>query len=97
MKRLTFVLAIAACGAGSTVLRAGECVLDSSVLSTVVVDLASDNYAALLASLETSVGPTLVTCALQAVESSAVTADAGAAPAVKARAHEMLVKRGVEK
>ena len=97
MKRLAFVLVLSACGAGSTVLKAGECVLDSGVLSTVITDLASDNFAGLIAQLETTVAPALVTCALQAVESTTVTIDAGAASSIKARAHAMLVQRGVEK
>lgn len=95
--------------AGQVVLATGQCVLDTGVLGTVLVDLASANYAALIADAITKLGPTLVTCALQAIaasETPAPTTDAGVGsataarrgvydPVVVARAKEMLVKYGV--
>ena len=93
-----FVLSTIATGcpkAGQIVLSAGQCVLDTGVLATVVVDLASANYSALIASLVAQVGPAVVKCALQAIVGASPTAtDAGVAPAyspeVVARAKEML-------
>jgi hypothetical protein len=69
------------------------------VLSTVIADLGQANYAALISSLYTTIAPTIVNCALQAVASgtgsgSAAPAGSGtsliAAPDLAARAREML-------
>jgi hypothetical protein len=63
---------------GTVALQTGQCVLDSGVEATVLADLAAENYAALLASLATTVAPTLIDCALKAIASgSGAPTDAG--------------------
>ncbi len=54
---------------GQVALQAGQCVLDSGVLGTVLADLEQPNYAQLVSDLTTRVAPDLVNCALQAVAS----------------------------
>ena len=93
---LTATYAFSGCGAGSAILKAGECIIDNGVLATVVKDLASDNYAALLAQLDPSGTDTLVGCALNTCASLDVGVDAGYST-VAARARELLVKRGARK
>jgi hypothetical protein len=69
--------------AGQVVLQTGQCVLDSGVLATVLKDLVLADYAQLIAQLETTVGPVLVTCALQAIAAGQTTtapSDGGATP-----------------
>lgn len=82
---------VASCkSAGQVALKAGECVLDSGVLATVLADLASDNFANLI-----SPSDPLVACALTAIASGNATPpnDAGAAPDIRAaRARQLLAK-----
>ncbi|HYM54135.1 MAG TPA: hypothetical protein VES97_02150 [Solirubrobacteraceae bacterium] len=89
--------------AGQVVLQTGQCVLDAGVLGTIVLDLASQNYAQLVADAVTKFGPALVTCALQAIAASeqpaagsgSATAARGAYDALTVqRAKEMLAKYG---
>ena len=86
-------IVLQACGstAGQVVLKAGECVLDSRVIATVLADLASDNFAALI-----NASDPLVACALTAIASGQATtpSDAGsAAPDIRvARARQLLAK-----
>lgn len=70
MKRLVLLCAFIVAGcthAGQIILKAGQCVLDSGVLGSVMTDLASASYVTLIADLATKVGPTVVTCALSAI------------------------------
>jgi hypothetical protein len=85
---------------GTVVLQTGQCVLDSGVEATVLADLATESYAALLASLATTVAPTLIDCALKAIASgSGAPTDAGptslAVDLRVARAQQILAAGGV--
>lgn len=92
----SFASALTGCPkAGQIVLSAGQCVLDTGVLATLIVDLAQTNYAQLVADLITKASPAVVKCALQAIIGASPTAtDAGIAPAyspeVVSRAKEIL-------
>jgi hypothetical protein len=81
------------CGAGNSILKAGECIIDNGVLATVVKDLASADYAALLAQLDPSGTDTLVGCALNTCANLDIGVDAGYS-VVAARARELIAKRG---
>lgn len=93
-------LVVAGCGsrAGQVTLKTGQCVLDSGVLAIVLADLASSNYAQLVADLETKIGADVVTCALTAIATTpAAGSGSGSAstsqPAPEAvRARELLAK-----
>ena len=96
---LAVLVLVSACThAGSVVLQTGQCVLDSGVELTVIADLAQANYAQLIADLETKVGPTLVTCVLQAIAaeqgsgSGSGSGSAAPTPDIHARARELLAK-----
>jgi hypothetical protein len=95
----------ASCQAGKVVLNVGQCILDTGIQNQVLVDLASDNYAALIAQAIAD-APALVKCALTAIAaggSTGVPTDAGVVAASKgapyspqtiSRAKEMLAKYG---
>jgi hypothetical protein len=78
------------------IINAGQCVLDTGVLTDVLAALASDNYAQLISQLETKDGAALIACALEAAAGgNTVPSDAGSAtPPIAARARELLAKRG---
>lgn len=85
---LTAALVIAGCGsrAGQVTLKTGQCVLDTGVEAILLVDLADANYAQLVADAATKLGPTVVSCALQAIAATAPGAGSGSGSAVSARA-----------
>lgn len=53
--------------AGQVILNAGQCILDSSVMSDVLAVIGTTNYVAAIAAIAAKDGPTLVTCVLNAI------------------------------
>lgn len=88
-----------------TTLKAGQCVLDSGVLDTVLGDLEQANYKQLVSDLDSHVAPQVVDCALIAAASQKPAAGSGSAAAaprtgaftasvdVASRARELLAAR----
>lgn len=105
MKRLVLVVILISCNtrAGQVTLKTGQCVLDTGVEAILLADLAQANYAQLVSDAVTKLGPTVVTCALQAIAATAPastgsgSAATGEAPVVVLRAREMLAKHGASK
>lgn len=80
---------VEACGGksvGTIALQTGQCVLDSGVEAQVLVALATQDYAAAVADLATSVAPTLIKCALQAIAGGAAGSGNGSGSASTAAA-----------